>query len=99
MDIIFIAAEDIKKGQKVILDFGTGELSIVTHKGNCSSLPQKIKLQSEEEPNIIENSQQACPTCSEIECRDDVIGICQCCGYIYSRRLEKDDHSLDNLLI
>jgi len=57
MDIEFEAIEDIKKGQKVKLNFETGELELVEQ--------EEPELQSKEKPNII----------------------------------EKDDHSLDDLLI
>ena len=46
MDIIFEAKEDIKKGQKVILDFATGTLVVLDD--------LTAELQPKEQPNIIE---------------------------------------------
>ena len=96
MDITFKALEDIPKGSIVKLNIDTGVLEIGEDIIVLDKLP---KVQPKEQPNIIENSQQACPIYSEIECRDDIIGICRCCGHIYSRRLERGDHNLDDLLI
>ena len=58
MEIVFQAIEDIKKGEFVKLDIGTGELSLVTQKDrdefNESQSEFAIQLQPKEEPNIIE---------------------------------------------
>ena len=56
MDIIFIAIEDIKKGDHVSLNIDTGELSKSTEYEKMLIDAGKIKpgLQPKEQPNIIE---------------------------------------------
>jgi hypothetical protein len=50
MTITFEATEDIQKGETVILDFVTGQLSVVRDE----ELLIEPDLQPKEEPNIVE---------------------------------------------